>query len=162
VSHQGAAAGLSREQWTLMGGWQDIVDESRRLTRTLEALPDCPACLHATSAGCLSERPYEQGRPVCEPCRRLFEQLCDSVETLSDAAHRFMPVTTSVVVMALGAGLREPLAAVHSAIVAVERDLLGFRTHGRDSPQCTGAGIHGLTGGIEHLKVSVDAISREL
>ena len=162
MRHQGASAGLSREQWTLMGGWRDIVDEAHRLTRTFEALPDCAARLAATSAECHSDRPHGQCRPACESCQRLFEEVCESVDTLSDAAHRFMPVATSVVVMALGAGLRESLADVQSAIFTVDRDLLGLRTHGRDSPTCPGAAVNGLKGGIEHLQGRVDAICREL
>ena len=96
---------LTADQHRLLGGWHDVLDDLRRLSRSLQAVPeDCGCgdgaghlrgscrCCHAT----VTDR-----MPDCGDCEDLLAQLRPLIDVLAVDTMRFFPVTTDVIHMQL-------------------------------------------------------------
>ena len=141
-----------------MGGWRDVMEETRALAVTLDAIPDTCPCQDAAGAVCACCQ-EDQDHPACDRCRALLDDVSRRVYALMDAAIRFMPVTALVVTGAVGEAAREPLAGVDAAVAAVDRILLRLRTHDEEYLEhCRAARLHHLKHNVAELQASIDAL----
>lgn len=87
---------LTRDQQRLLGGWGDIVEDLRRLCRSLGAPPDACTCgqgsshLSGTCACC--HAPRNDVVPGCPDCDRLLTQLRPAIDMLTVDTMRFFPI----------------------------------------------------------------------
>lgn len=117
---------LTVEQQRLLGGWRDIIDDIRRLCRSLDALPDTCRCGQGAShlrGACPCCRAVEaEGRPVCDDCDRQMAQLTPALDTLFADTLRFFPIVKQLL------HVLAPDVA-HAEGTSVERDLVAiYRT----------------------------------
>ena len=120
---QNSSRGLPRGQWSLMGGWRDIAEDTRALAELIEGVPDACRCADASGALCACCRD-DQGRRECKRCRRLLDDVTQRVDELAAAVRRFMPVVAAVVARTIGQDTSVQLTRVTAGAFAAERALL--------------------------------------
>ena len=135
---------LTREQQRLLGGWHDIIDDIRRLCRSLNVLPDACTCGQGTShlsGSCPCCHAVHTDRvPACDDCDLLLAQLRPPLDALIVDTMRFFPVVRDLLhfrapdsARAEGARIEHGIAAVYQTFARLVVAADEFRTGCRAS-----------------------------
>lgn len=109
----------------LLGGWRDILDDIRRLCRSLNTLPDACTCgngaAHLSGSCPCCDVVHTGHLPACDDCDRLLTQLSPTIDTLIVDTMRFFPVVNSLLQLHTPASGQAVGAVVERQIVAIYR-----------------------------------------
>ena len=138
----------------LLGGWQDVVDDTALLERGLAHLPETCACHQGSahlSGGCACCQAGErQLDDPCIDCEKLLARVGEQIDELADASLRFLPFVESSTHSKIDQGIS--IAAVRQDISRVASTFLQLET---------GAGEFRIGCGTTHL-ASIKRLARQL
>lgn len=135
----------------LMGGWRDIVEDTRRLRALSDALPNsCDCKAGGGRCGCCASLGHSFP-DQCRTCTSHVRSLSPAIANVLDDTLRYLPVVESVVPQQI-ASLQRSLRDVACAMVQLLRgadamqSATGNFTHGCRPENV--AGLKGLVGGL--------------
>ncbi len=158
---------LTTAQQRLLGGWRDIIDDVRRLCRSLNALPDACTCGQGSShlgGSCPCCRTARAERlPECDDCERLLAQLTPAIDALIVDTMRFFPVVNSLLQLrapetmhAEGRSIERQIVAIYRVFAQLVVAVDEFRTG------CRASHLKVLKGRAATLLAAVDRLDRAL
>ncbi len=158
---------LTREQQRLLGGWHDMIDDIRRLCRSLNALPDTCTCgqgashLSGSCPCCQAVNPERV--PACDDCDLMLAQLRPTLDALVVDTMRFFPVVKDLIHFHAPDHVRADSAKIDHDIVAIYRTFSQLVVAAEEFRSgCRASHLHTLKAQASDLAAKVDHLDRKL